>query len=81
MDLPNSDLTFQYWPSRDKFREPYSNRRGTTARSCVLLGGSHKLMISLFLVVFISALIGSGGGNRTPDRVINSHLLYRLSYA
>lgn len=23
---------------------------------------------------------GSGGGIRTPDRVINSHLLYQLSY-
>ena len=23
---------------------------------------------------------GSGGGTRTPDRVINSHLLYQLSY-
>ena len=26
-------------------------------------------------------LIGSGGGTRTPDMVINSHLLYRLSYS
>ena len=24
---------------------------------------------------------GSGGGTRTPDQVINSHLLYRLSYS
>ena len=24
---------------------------------------------------------GSGGGTRTPDMVINSHLLYRLSYS
>lgn len=25
-------------------------------------------------------LIGSQGGTRTPDPVVNSHLLYRLSY-
>lgn len=24
---------------------------------------------------------GSGGGTRTPDMVVNSHPLYRLSYA
>lgn len=24
--------------------------------------------------------IGSSGGTRTPDRVVNSHLLYQLSY-
>ena len=23
---------------------------------------------------------GSSGGTRTPDRVVNSHLLYQLSY-
>ena len=23
----------------------------------------------------------SGGGTRTPDRVVNSHLLYQLSYS
>ncbi|SVA56166.1 uncharacterized protein METZ01_LOCUS109020, partial [marine metagenome] len=24
---------------------------------------------------------GSGGGTRTPDKVVNSHLLYQLSYS
>ena len=24
--------------------------------------------------------VGSRGGTRTPDKVVNSHLLYRLSY-
>ena len=26
------------------------------------------------------SFFGSGGGTRTPDRVVNSHLLYQLSY-
>jgi hypothetical protein len=30
--------------------------------------------------VWLLILIGSLGGTRTPDQVINSHLLYRLSY-
>ena len=28
-----------------------------------------------------AGLLCSGGGTRTPDKVINSHLLYQLSYS
>ena len=33
-----------------------------------------------FLSAFAGYDFGSSGGTRTPDRVVNSHLLYRLSY-
>ncbi len=28
----------------------------------------------------IATMTGSPGGTRTPDKVVNSHLLYQLSY-
>ena len=30
---------------------------------------------------FNGVFLCSGGGTRTPDKVVNSHLLYQLSYS
>ena len=43
--------------------------------------GINKIVKMLKIEPHQETLFCSGGGTRTPDKVVNSHLLYQLSYS
>jgi hypothetical protein len=73
-DCPDVLLVFscvlRKHPKRSLTRQIRNNKKG--------LGRTAKPFLLMFLLLGFRS---SRGGTRTPDPVINSHLLYQLSYS